>query len=352
MYTPSTATSLDDFFDQLEAFIASNGWTTDYFATDTVTVPPVSGKRLHAHRTGGTAYVNMRAYNSEQLDYANLFNSTGLVTYRGLMMNVGTAVYNGANKWYQQTGVFKPDATWMVTGMNMVPATPVTPMPCHFFAHNSGDNIFVTLEYKPGKFQYLMFGEDMSKYHGGTPWTGGNYYSGSGFPYESYTYEIDSGGPGYSFFEPPSLYGYNNGGYGAVSISVDAETGWHWNNSYSYGSKRNIRDINAKIQSRNHHTQPNSVNNLHMFRPVILGVNRTVANNTSYSLIGEIPKVFYCHIHNFAPGQKVTFGSEDYRVFPFGRKAANIYIAPGARSDYFGDVGQSGTLGFAVKELD
>lgn len=332
MYETGSASGVVDLITKLEAFLASNGWTTDSFATEG------SGKRLHAHL--GSVYVNMRAYVAETPS-TDILRPGGVVgACTSLAMNIGTAT--GATDWFAQTGVPQTSTPkYLTAGINGV--TGAIPN-YHFFAHNSGANILAVIEYASGYFQFLGFGT-LSKYGA---YTGGTYFFGSrsGVSDQIATFRV----PGVGFFsqyDPSSDVSVEHTP-SFVSLTVDAETGWHWSDSYPLGrdaTMRYIRDNQARFQTTVG-IQPNSLNDLAVMMPTVVYVERNTARGSSSTLspIGELPHVHRIVVTHLTPGQQITLGSDDYRVFPFFHK--NVAEAlPSITSG-----GHSSTWGFAVRE--
>lgn len=343
-YSTGTAATPIDLVNDLATFIEANGWTRDSLANEG------SGRRYHAHRSG--QYLNMRGYVNEQpssslLDEGGATFSSPPAGVYSVAMNLGTA-YSGATAWFNQTGV--PTRSPKYHAVGAVDLT--VSMTYHFFAQNSGDQIFAIVEYGTGKFQWFGFGV-MTKYGS---WTGGDFLFGSmrgvGTPVTSYS---RIGGP-YKFFPAASTYapfGDNPGVPSFVNVDVDAETGWHEALSMdnSAVSGRRVVDINVQAQIPFAVSSPNSVNSIAPMLPIKIYVCRNAVTGMApngqdigtLTPLGEIPGFFACWIENFVPGQQVTLGSENYRVFPWCGKGSTG--TDFSTSDRF-----SGYYGFAVKE--
>lgn len=331
MYETGSASGVVDLITKLEAFMATNGWTTDSFATEG------SGKRLHAHR--GSVFFNARAYAAETPD-SDLYDVSGSCS--ALAFNLSTAG-TGGTRWFDKTG--SPVSTtpkYMSAGLAGITGAVPT---YHFFAHNSGDNIIAVVEYAAGYFQSFGFGT-LNKY--GT-YTGGTYFFGSRTGVSNSIQSSNAIMPASGFISRDS-----NGGQASpafISLSVDAETGWHWSDSLSAGrdsTKRYVRCNEARFEATLG-GQPNSLNDLAVMMPVECTVERETTGGhdpsaTHVSPIGEIPGVYYLKILNLTPGQQITLGSDDYRVFPFYHKIASTDTPSSLGT------GHSATLGFAVKE--
>lgn len=327
MYETGSATGVVDLITKLEVFLAANGWTTDSFATEG------SGKRYHAHN--GSVYLNMRAYVGEIPDTDILGASASSTTALGMNIGTGTAL----GDWFNGTGTPVTGASKYATaGMNGLTGT----IPAyHFFAHNAGASITIVVEYVAGYYQYINFGS-LNKF--GT-YTGGSYFTGSKNGVSSTAIVSNGEMPGVGFFSKDAQAANTSPGF--VSLSVDAETGWHWSDSYSPGrdsASQYIVDNYTRFVSTLL-IQPNTLNDLAVLMPVVVTVERDSNHDSSTHLspIGELPNTYLLRITHITPGQQITLGVDDYRVFPFFHKynSASTPSSIGGHSSYFG---------FAVKE--
>lgn len=322
MYETGSATGVVDLITKLEAFLSANGWTTDSFATEGL------GKRYHAHN--GSVFLNMRAYNVETP--STDIQGSGTTGVSSLAMNLSSAS-TGGSRWFDKTGTPFSTLTsqWQTAGMNGLSAA----MPkYHFFTQNSNTSVMIVLEYLAGYYQFVGFGT-LTKY--GT-YTGGQYMTGSLVGVSDVIQVFNAQIPGVGFF---SKSGSQNSP-GFINVTADAEAGWKWSEHYTVGrdtTKRYISDTEARYEN-SLPIQPNTVNSLAVLMPVVAKVERGTTHTTSdrYSPIGELPGVFLMRISQLTPGQQITIGSTDYRIFPFYHKnsAADFPSAVGLHSSYFG----------------
>jgi hypothetical protein len=321
-YETGSATGVNDLVNKLATFIEANGWTRDSLGDEG------TGRRYHAHN--GSVYVNMRSFNSEAVT-TNIQNGSNSTLSHSIAFNVGSG-YSGASAWYNQAGTPQNSAAVKSTsGVHLI--TGAIPA-YHFFAHNAGDNIFVVIEYASGMYQRFGFGT-LTKYGS---YTGGEYMVGNSRGHGTITAELS----GIGFFRGVGGSGGTMPAY--VNVDVDAESGWHYNSTASYGAtRRPITEYTIhKAVSRIARIMPNTHNGLVVKDPVIACVERSTTSDGIFSPIGELPGVFYTSLANLVPSQQVTFGSEDYRVFPFLSKATtDTGFAAGSNT---------GWSGFAVKE--
>jgi hypothetical protein len=288
-YETGTATSIDDLLDKLVTFCEANGWTRDDKSSEG------TGHRWHAHR--GSVYANFRSFIVETLNSEVKFRGASTT---GIAFNIGTG-YNGATAWYKQVGTPKNAASsWLTSGISAATGA-ITAY--HFFAQNSGDQIYVVLEVSSGSYRYFGFGSAITY---GTL-TGGTLQFASGCGVRA-TSEIGIGfyQPAYSGFGEPSSSFYANA---MMTVDVDAETGWHCSVGQSQASMPT--QSTPRLLVDKHHIStiagvlgwPNTLNGVAVLEPVIPMVFRDTTNGLTSPItpIGEIPNIFYCGIRSLVP---------------------------------------------------
>lgn len=331
-YETGTALSAPDLLDKIRNFCANNGWTVNSFANDG------TGKRLHIQRTtasAGTVYFNFRSYVAES-------------SKNSIQMN-GSTGYDGASAWNQQAGVPTPPSGTDrgESGIGITGAI----SSYHFFAQNSGDQIYCFVENPLGVFQFLLFGAIQKL---GT-WTGGAFYAAPQ-PFSGRDAQT-------SHFIPRSLFktnegfgassAYNNGGGWLYVSAVDGYTGWlaPYNTStrstgqMSVGD-RAITDTFASLWGNS----PNAFNQRAILKPLPVMISRngssTATTTDPASIVGMMPNLFYLNIANLLVGSQLVIGTDNYRILPLYRKGA------GGFSGAFGggSTAHSGDIGLAVHE--
>lgn len=328
-YETGAATGVVDLVNKFATFIEANGWTRDDLSNEG------TGRRYHAHR--GLQFVNMRGYVNESPG-AN-FDSTANTGVYSIAFNIGTG-YSGATPWYNQAGVPIGTSTkYGCSGMTLVSGA-ITAY--HFFAQGGGDVIYAVVERTSGIYTYIGFGL-VTKY--GT-WTGGDFMFGG----QSGVTNSTSAGKGFfGVFSFSNLEGQTKG---YVKVDVDGETGWHWGTggdafSNRDTTKRYIGDTLASLVF-SAGMEPNTHNGLTTVQPVQIIVERTASHLSTgvQSLIGEIPFTGLFNIgESIVPSQQITFGTDNYRVFPFFAKNSSA-----VGSTAFASTTHSMRLGWAIKE--
>jgi hypothetical protein len=126
----------------------------------------------------------------------------------------------------------------------------------HFFAQRRR-SIASAIEHVAGYYQCSRFGS-LAKY--GT-YTGGAYFSRIAQRRRTTSVQVNNGFlPGVGFFSKQSQV--SNSSPAFVSLTVDAETGWHWSDGYNQGrdaAKRYVQDNFARYETTLI-GQPNSLN--------------------------------------------------------------------------------------------
>lgn len=339
MYETGTATGVVDLVNKLATFIEANGWTRDSLADE------ASGRRYHAHRS--SQYLNMRAYVNEAPN-SEIKNRSASGVY-GVALNVGTG-YNGATAWYKQAGAPTESTSYWTAGI--IKATGAITA-YHFFAHNSGDQIYAVIEYTSGKYQYFGWGQ-MSKF--GT-FTGGDFMFGSTEGVKTaFAFGQGLSTPFQMGSSSSSLNYISVSNYGTsvdfTRVDVDSETGWHPSVGTPYSASiRRVFDINSSLNMCQQYVVPNSVNAVTPLLPIRLHVARTAGsfstpNTIQHAPIGELPSFFTCSIAALVPGQQITFGSENYRVFPTFTKGTSYNAFDGSDTS----TRNAGYYGIAIKE--
>jgi hypothetical protein len=330
MYETGSASGVVDLLTKLQEFLVDAGWTAS--------APSAEGAGARLHAALGGVHFNARAYVAETPSAA-IRGASGSST--ALAFNLSTASTGGA-AWFDKTGTpVDGSGLYHTAGMNGITGAIPT---YHFFSQNAGASILVVVEYASGYFQMLGFGT-LNKYGA---YTGGTYFFGSRTGVDNLASSNAGWIPAVGFFSHHSTSGQNSAP-SFVSLTVDAETGWHWSGSYDAGrdtTKRYVR-CNLERYRTTLPNQPNSLNDLTVLMPVIPTVEREIiAGHTAERLspIGELPGVYYLRLKNLVPGQQVVLGSDEYRVFPFFRKTDGVSEPSSA------GVGHSADWGFAVKE--
>ena len=160
-YQTGAASSATDLLDKLTAFMALQGWASNYNANEG------AGKR--AHFSKGGVMVSLRAALAE----SNIFTSQ-TSTFTGLGINIATS-YSSGSGWYAQPGAPSGLTTAAYETAALPMAAGLQAYAYHLF-DDGNDNVMLVVEASAGIYNYLGFGLTSSKIGS---WTGGAYFYGT-----------------------------------------------------------------------------------------------------------------------------------------------------------------------------
>lgn len=332
IYETGAVGGVNLLIDAIRAFALANGWTVNQYTADG------NGFRLHLQR-GSDVFINLRSVVNE---YAQTNQQGGITT--GLAV-AGSTGHNPSVVWYTQPGAPNSGGgtpTYKMAGMmGIAGAIPAY----HLFAR--GDMIYCVIEYVAGSFLWLGFGR-ISKYGA---WTGGTIFFGSDEGHNnSVTTNIYRNFAG----EPPWTTNDLNGNvnawmHGTVTDynGANAVTGWLGCVDSPSLSVNMPRFFDSScLQSLLITNAHNTFNSQPVLLPLTIQVTRDGAmanggweNYNNFSVEGYLPDAFLCNVRVLLPGQTLTIGSAQYKVFPF-RAKNTLGIATG---------GTSGWQGFAIR---
>lgn len=331
-YATGTFTTANQLLDAIRSFAAANGWTENAYAADG------SGYKLLINK--GSVYLNFRSLTAE----ASTGNGTFTVQQAtGVACAISTG-YAGGSAWNDQPGRIAPYSnTKSCSGIFNISASNTY----HLFASASPDQLFCVAETSPGSFQFL--GGGLLQKHGS--YTGGEWLTGSfyvdGYTHPSSTNLFDfylSGGNQNRINMMPFLdYQVAPGSWMMMATLVRAEcdgkTGFapmHYLGSTSPPTWTNFtgtvlkgifegRQINAvnyiDLLTRWYDYAPASLNGITPLLPFHLYAARP---SGFWSPIGYPPHLRFLNMLNYAPGDLITLGSEQWMVFPGYIKSAAL----------------------------
>lgn len=314
---PATET---DLVQQIVAFLAGLGWTTN--------ASGLEGVGWRAHLSKGGVYVNLRAMTAE----TGCWPSVLVVgTKSGVGLNVGSGYTAMLTNWYDQPGVpiFTQSAVdYNIGVMGAITNSITAPFTRYHLFADANDNVVVVLERAPGNFCCFGWGPSLTKTGGA--WTGGAYFFGSCGVQDSAQIQANTQGC------PFSWCGWSDqDANGFVRADVDAYTGkWLANfraNESAYGklcasgieeTEHAIQDIpsalNLVLRSFS------ALNAQALLIPIDLYAHRDAGG---YSLLGCVPSLFATNAAtygNFSSATVYSIGADDYMIF--GGKAASPAI--------------------------
>lgn len=215
------------------------------------------------------------------------------------------------------------------------------PLNYEIYTFSNPDEIYCTVNYNSDFYQNMMFGKSDIPGIGGTgAWFCATYNStflltnatnSADFSMSVSQSQIYANNLGSCFFE--NYYYITT----YVHTGLDTE-GWRNNTSGTAGTTglRGISYCASLLTSL-----PNLSNQATILLPV-KGI--AVRFNGGKTIVANPKNVRYCRIDNVTPGEIITFGPDQWKVYPFFRK--DILNRNGLN---FGNMQQSGTFAYAIR---
>lgn len=334
-YQTGVYSTPDQLLSAIRTFAAANGWTENSYAVDG------TGHRLCINK--GTVYLNFRSAVSEVLLPPSTLYSVNATSTTGVACAISTG-YSAGAAWNAQPGAIAGNgysaAFYLTSSGNY-----------HLFANPSPDMLFCVVEVSPGVFNHIGGGmlEKYGSYTGGE-WVSGSYFvddniytanSNTNYmfpaswhqlaplPFGPTTWHMNANTAIHAEFDS------NVGIAPLTSNSTLPDTSWPANTPFVFGPFMQYSSLDT-----NHNPYTGGTFNVywHAYSPVALnGISpllpiQLYAYRSSgfFSPIGHPPHLRYLNIQNYAPGDIITIGSEQWKVFPGYRKDPANY------SYYFG----------------
>lgn len=326
-YQTGTPTSPIDLIQQINTFLAANGWTSDK------SVSVGTGWETHLHK--GSVYAHLRAAVGEG-PWASQADAGGT----GLMLYLSDGFDNSADWNLQPTNPPLANGTSNRIGVGMnLSAGPFSNY--YFFTDSTNDNFVCILEKTPGLYEYLAWGTSLKK--NGT-WTGGPYFLGSLSGYYA----------GYRFFGantagatstsdcPGCLNDSQSCAMAFVRCDSDSFTG-KWipisdvgSGAQGYTGRNGTSSVYGRVSvstsvptyARSGPTgnlgfqwmQTSVLDGRANLLPVLWWVGRDGSSGSTggFSLVGSLPTIFFSNGvgNGFLPASDYVIGPDTYKVFP------------------------------------
>lgn len=304
VYETGTATDTTDLINKLITFATANGWTVN---------TPTSGKVF----TKGGIYFGLNF----DADDVWVCGATG---------------YNAAAAWSAQ-----PGASASQCRANDIAGPYVA---YHFFTGTSPDYLHVVVEKTAGVFKHFVMGQLVKN---GT-FTGGEYVGAVYWHPTIVNVSTTPNHPDNAYHTCPfdayciSTTATNKG---AVRADIDAKSN-NWmifNDASSYDGNRAkgvVRGSNRGLLEVLHERSPSEFNQITPFLPIPVAVERP---SSMVSPLGHVPDMRYVNMTNLTPGSTITFGVDEWMVFPLIQKTDTWDNASSS-------IPSSGTYGFAYRK--
>lgn len=304
-YETGGSSGVNDLLDKIRVFAAANGWTVDFNGARTDDDPEVGG-------TGAVA------------------GNIVLMHKSGLFAGFATDTKTGSNSTdpgpYFQTFYFSSYSSgadpFAQSGMSGAVRTNKLVGPFQAYHLFAGDTyLHVVVEQTPGSFRH--FGVGVLEKAGAV--TTAAYASGMYWNWS--TNEVNSFASSYHALpwddgnvQNPSLSNVFRADSDSVSPRHCRLSDWANGGGQGWGGYR--RDSNQAHENAPAagftRLPPSALTGRSVLFPLIIGVHRP---STMLSIVGAVKDVRVLRIDNMAPGDLITLGPDDWKVFPIIRKS-------------------------------
>ncbi|HTF96735.1 MAG TPA: hypothetical protein VL995_11430 [Cellvibrio sp.] len=220
---------------------------------------------------------------------------------------------------------------------------PTFPMSYEIFLFTNPDEVYLVAKTNVDNHLWLAFGK--STYPGIGLWLSGIANTAQGGAAGSIAVDINGGNAGGSLnstgclFWQPAQYTTGNPYYNQDTVHVDID-GIIWAGNPASAVSKVVGSVTALPGITEMLTvQPNAWNGeavLMRIRPMLYR-----ASNKN-SIVADLRNARYIRVDNYEPGQIISLGSDNWKVFPFYRKNTTA-------RDGGGSVDHTGTFGWAIR---
>jgi hypothetical protein len=279
-----------------------------------------------------------------------IFSKGTLVARLG---TTATSIYAFGATGIAGTATTGDSQAWVASKMGSPTPAPVTfPISYEIYWNDTPEEIYIVINYNGDKYQDLQFGKSDIPGIGGTGmWVGGSYRNDQDLTTSQahYMFMGSSAFSGGSGDLNVTNYAGLSGGYfavgggtsswicGGIHCGLEGADAWRYNDNPVgglYGQEHN----GALMQ-----VLPNALNEAEILLP-IYHVMRRVDN--VYTIVGVLRHARHLRIDNTAPGDIITFGGDQWKVYPLYAK--NTAARNGAAWTS-GTAQHSGTFGVALR---
>jgi len=326
-YQTGTALHVDDLLGKLSVFAQANGWTEDKIVAGSG-----NGASSELYLSKGGSFFQFQAQRDAVLP--NLYHSVSQDLVEPFLNMYGSTGFNGANDIDDQPGTngLRVTTNWLLPNMTAY----------HFFTDSSETYLHVVVETTANEFRHMHVGvfDKLGAY------TGGEYVQGTFHDQAS------------SFIDEPMNFQHGwpwiNIGNGVGRrdwIRVDLD-GVDWKTPGSLTSPTAyippmqgaaqgypLEDFLEVKSGTSKAAQPNTFNSTVVLFQMPIHVVRSA---TIWTPVGKPLDLRMCNIENVSPSTEISFGGDDWLVFPFIEKKS-----PEIRDN----LPSSGFLAFAYKKI-
>lgn len=218
----------------------------------------------------------------------------------------------------------------------------------HIFT--SPDEVYLVINYNVDKYIQLSFGRCNLPWMNNAPWFTGSFSTLTGTMTDDFTINANSyicqvGRVNLSSFNNLGLFAHpwhdSQAAYSYCAsniysdVGVTAEWKTQWYNKADFIAVGSTQAVASLLNC-----SPSSFNSGTILLPIKAYQNM---GSKGYGQIVELENSRLCRIDNQAPGEVVTYGSEDWKVYPWYRKNSSVRSPVNSITDH------SGTFGWAVR---
>jgi hypothetical protein len=319
-FQQATAATQEAFIQGVFTFLTSNGWTQDELDT--------TNDRASIHLTSNTGMaVHFAWNNTDEISIAQSTQTHPTNGFNGPSVAIDQHDFDSGNG-------NEADTERRINEINNGPFT-------NYFVHTDTNYAHIVLEYQPGIYRHISFGE-ITKIG---DWTGGEYctalYLDSGFkdvPLDSRhsvlfdlinTTEGTAGtihAEGLSYFGGSTKWGLM---YGGTTPGLDGDS------NARFICAAELRE--GRLPNAVGWIPANPSNGYVNTFPIHLSAKNVSPSPDEWTPLGTIPDMEGCNMTFLEPQEEFTVGSDTWKVYPWWRKATT-------------GTEQSKSLGIAIKK--
>ncbi len=304
-YQTGTATDVDDMLGKLSAFAQANGWTEEK-----VVAGSGNGSSSELYLEKGGSHFQFQA----QLDtvHPNLYHAVSQNLDEPFLNMYGSTGFNGANDIDDQPGTngLRVTTNWLLPNFTAY----------HFFTDSSETYLHIVIEVIANEFRHMHIGvlDPIGVY------TGGEYVQGL-FHDQSSTF-IDQP---QNFQHGWPWFNIGNGTGRRHWLRVDID-GVDWKSPGSLtspsaylppiqgsGQGYPLEDFLESKTATTKAAQPQTFNSTLVLFPIPLHI---VRSSTQWTPVGKPFDLRMCNMENVAPSTTITFGGDEWLIFPIVQK--------------------------------
>lgn len=299
-YETASANDPDDLLDKLQIFAAANGWTIDY-----------AGVRLAAGGASDGSGLDMVALHKDGA-YFVLYHDNSSSSASNPTPRIRAYTYPGP--WVATNGVTGQTGRTEACAANNIPGTYAA---YHLFTDDAQTYLHAVIEVTAGRFSHFGIGlmdkagvGDSVPYAYGLTWNWASSINTSG----SNTHGVPFDAFGSSAAYAGTVLRANSDAVSPRNYEVRSSGG---SSAFAVGGWRSNTDAGKPCLQRLLNIGPSALTGRAPLLPLIVLVERST---DVWSFAGTAPDMRLVRMDNLAPGDLMTIGADDWKVFPIVRK--------------------------------